>query len=133
MSLIAGTWHVVSVRRMPAGRRIGALNVHQTRTVELKLPYDHTFDLCLEAVLMRGGSIHLKNRAQGTILAKTSMNMKSWGNAVSFEINRVGANRTNVNISSKPSQRTTLVDYGSNLENVETIVAFLKLKEERES
>lgn len=130
-SLLLGTSHIVSVRRMPAGRGAGALSMHQTRTVELRLPYDQTFNLCTEAILLRGGALHLKNREEGKIAGKTSMN-SSWGNTVSFDIDRIGEGRTGVNISSKPSRRILLVDHGSNLENVETIVAFLKLREQQE-
>jgi hypothetical protein len=119
--------HISSVRRMPAGKFKGALGVYHIREVELKLPYDETFDLCLEAVLIRSGHVQQQDQEKGRIEAKTIIK-QSWGELITFNIKRIDDKLTTVEVSSQPLRRM-LTDRGINLENVETIVAFLKLKD----
>ncbi len=46
---------------------------------------------------------------------------------ITVELRRIDENRTSVKISSRPMfYRATDIDFGSNLENVEEILSFLK-------
>ncbi len=126
MALILGSLHIWSVRRMPYGEPEGAMEVRHLRRVELRLPYDQAFDLCLSSVrAVRKGKIRGKDRSLGRIEAKAGMTWTSWGEVISFDLRRVDENRTRVEVSSRPVLRTTLVDLGKNLENVERIAGSL--------
>jgi hypothetical protein len=107
------------------------MGVHHVRNVELRLPYDKAFDLCIESLgLIKKCKIHNEDRSQGKIVAKAGMTWKTWGDVISFEVRRIGNDAIQVAVSSRPSVRTTLVDYGKNLENVETLVGFLNAHSE---
>ncbi len=94
--------------------------------MELRLLYDQAFDLCLSSVrAVRKGKIRGKDRPLGRIDLKAGMTWKTWGEVISFDLRRMDENRTRVEVSSGPALRTTLVDYGKNLENVERIMGFL--------
>ncbi len=127
-SIVVGYLHNRSVRRMPYGEPEGAMEVHHVRHVELRLPYDQAFDLCISSLnAVNKGRIRREDRPLGRIEAKGGMTWKSWGEVISFDLRRVDANRTRVEVSSKPVLRTTLVDLGKNLENVEKVVGTLTL------
>ena len=131
LSIFVSTMHIVAVRRLPFGKQPGALQVHQTCSIELKLPYDKVFNLCLEAILVKGGTIYEKSHERGKIMAKTGVTTSTWGNMISLNAYGVGHGIVRVMISSRPTFDITFVDYGSNLETVNNIAAFLKLKEEQ--
>lgn len=127
MSLILGFLHSRSVKRMPSGKSEKAIGVHHVRNVELQFPYDKAFNLCIESIsLIKKCKIQKEDRSQGKIVAKTGMTWKTWGDVISFEVRKIDNDRTQVLVSSRPAVRTTLVDYGKNLENVERISSFLK-------
>ena len=104
-------------------------NVYHFRNIELKLPYDKVFNLCIESLKMfKRYKIKKEDYSYGKIIAITGITWKSWGEVISFAIHKIDNNKIQVIISSKPILCTTLVDYGKNLENVEKIVAFLQEK-----
>jgi len=103
------------------------MGVHQMQKVELRLPYDKVFNLCVESLrLINKCMIQKEDRFQGRIDAKVGMTWKSVGEIITFEIWRVDNNRTQVEISSRPALGTTFFDFGKNSGNVETIISFLK-------
>ena len=127
MSLLLGFLHTWSVKRISSGKSEEATSVHHVRSVELRLPYDKAFNLCIESLsLLKKYRIIEEDRSQGKIVAKTGMTWKSWGEVITFEVGEIGNDRTQIEVSSRPAVRTTLVDYGKNLENVKTIIFFLK-------
>ncbi len=131
MSLVFGLLHGRSVKRITSDESQEAMGVHHVRSVELQLPYDKVFDLCLESLgQINKCGIRNENRSQGIIMAKSGVSWKSWGEAISFQINEAGDDGTQVEISSRPVLRTTLVDCGKNLENVIKITGFLSTHNE---
>lgn len=54
------------------------------------------------------------------------MSWKSFGELVEVSVKPNGGNKTLIEITSKPSLPTTMVDYGKNQENVEALVGFLR-------
>lgn len=127
MSLTLGSLHSQSVKRMPYENSEESMGVHHVRNVELRLPYDDVFNICIESLSsIKKFKIQKEDRSQGKIVARTSVSWKTWGDVISFDVCRIDNNRTQVIVSSKPVVRITLVDYGKNLENVERIVEFLK-------
>lgn len=127
MSLILGSRHIRSVKRLQYRNSEDAMGVHHVRNVELQLPYDKAFDLCIESIrLIKKSKIQKKDISQGKITAKAGMTWKTWGDLISFDIRKIDNEKTQVIVSSRPTLRATLVDYGKNLENVERIISFLK-------
>jgi hypothetical protein len=129
ISLVIVYMHVSSVRRISSGKFKGALDVRHSREIELKLPYDEAFNQCLEAALIRSAHVQRQDRGKGHIVAKTIIK-QSWGELITFDLKRIDDELTGVKVSSQPLRRI-LTDKGINLENVETIAAFLKLKEQQ--
>ena len=127
MSLILGFLHIRSVKQIPSGKPEEAMDVHHLRSIELQFPYDKAFNLCIESLsLIKKCKIQKENRSQGKIIAKAGMTWKTWGDVISFDMRKIDNNRTQVTVSSRPIVRTTLVDCGKNLKNVEKIIRFLK-------
>ena len=126
MSLILGFLHYRSVKRMSFGTSEEAMGVHHVRNVELRLPYDKAFDLCIESLnLIKKCKIQKEDLSQGEIDARAGMTWRTFGDVISFEVRKIGDDRIQVEVSSRPAVRATLVDYGKNLENVEQIAGFL--------
>jgi hypothetical protein len=110
---------------MSYGKSEEAMGVYHVRNVELRLPYDKTVDLCIESLrLIKKCKIQKEDRSQGKIVARAGMTWRTWGDVISFDFLKIGNDRIQVEVSSRPAVRTTLVDYGKNLENVERIVGF---------
>jgi hypothetical protein len=127
MSLILGFLQTWSVKQLPFAKSEEATGVHHVRNAELLLPYDVTFNTCIKSLSsIKKCRIQNKDRSQGKIIAKTSMTWKTYGDVISFQLSRIDDERTQVQVSSRPFVRTTLVDYGKNLENVETIFRIIK-------
>ena len=59
------------------------------------------------------------------------MTSKTFGCVVSYEIKSIGERLTEIEVTSRPKIRTTLVDYGENLENVERLCKFLSERDDR--
>lgn len=117
--------HFAKQVRTEAGKT--PYGVHQDRHVDSALPFDASFDLCVESLQRVGGyQIQEQDRQQGRIVAKTSLSWKSAGEVITFSVVSVDANHSSVEISSRPVMRTTLADYGKNAENVEKITRFLR-------
>ncbi len=100
--------------------------IHQTRTIDLPLSYDHAFDSCLAAIgTALNGKITTQDRASGLIEARTGMTWKSFGEDILITIREMDENLTQIRIASRPSLFITWVDYGKNSENVEKVFMFL--------
>jgi len=131
--LFANLIHIKIVGRK-YGRSAELLKSHHTRELELPVPYDKAFDLCINAVKsLKKCEIRESNRHLGRIVAiKPSKVPLDWiynRDLITIELRRIDDSRTNVKISSRlfpqpPSEY--YVDYGSNLENVEKISEILE-------
>ncbi len=105
------------------------MSVHHTRYVELRLSYGRAFDLCIESLcLFKKCKIQNEDRSEGQIVATTDMTWRTWGDVISFEIRRSNGDGIHIEVTSRPAVATTLVDFGQNLENVETIIGFLNTR-----
>lgn len=127
MYFILGFLHSHAVKKIAGNTSQESMGICQVRVIELHLPYDSTFDLCIRSLdLISRCRITEQERSQGKIIAMSSINWKTWGDTISFEITGLSDEKTAVKISSRPTSRTTIVDFGKNLENVKTIVSFLE-------
>ena len=115
------------------GKSPELLKCHHTRDLEMDIPYDEAFDLCLEAVKSLKCKITEANRNFGKIVGiKPTKIPLDWvfnQDLITIELRRTDDERIGIKISSQlyphpPGEY--YVDYGSNLENVERIADLLK-------
>jgi hypothetical protein len=126
LSLALFLMQVVSVKMMPYGLSEETLGVYQVRTLEMDLPYEEAFILCVASLgAVKGTKIKSEDRVEGRIDAKTGINWKTFGDDISIDVLSAGAGQR-IRVVSRPTMMTTIVDYGQNLDNVERIAGYLK-------
>lgn len=130
IGIIASVWvgsaHIFSVRRWSFLKSNRSIGVRHVRKSELQLPYDRAFKLCAQSLSSIGNyRIEEEDQVQGTILAKAGLYWKGNRDIVSFGLHKISDDRTDVEVSSRPTLRTVLVDSGRNLDNVERLTKFL--------
>lgn len=94
----------------------------QSKTVTIDLPYETALAKSVQALDTIKAKVTHKEEANGIIRAKTSINWKSWGEAIEIRLAKQEDGKVMMTVSSRPKLRTTLVDYGKGLENVTSIV-----------
>lgn len=124
MSLSLGYLHRSAVESLAPAAPEAAMRVRQHATVELPFPYDQAFDRCIGALERVPGRLRRKDRAAGSIRADTKSSWASWGEKIEVRL-RECASGTHVEISSHPTFRATVVDYGKNLRNLNTVIGAL--------
>lgn len=112
----------------------GALHFSQTtdprvchrRMLVLDASRETAKNMCLAAIKpIANASVQEESPTQLRVTAKTGITWRSWGDLITCRIETTAPNRQTVAVESRPWLRTTLVDYGSNLRNVDTIASFL--------
>ena len=102
-------------------------SVHHSRKIVLHLSYDAAFKLCIASIgRIERSKITKEDRPNGKIDAKGGITWKTLGDKIEFNLTSLDEGCTEVEFSSRPAIRTTLIDYGKNLQNVQTIEHFLK-------
>ncbi len=129
--LIANALHVRAVQSRGGSKNL--LKSYHMRELELPVPYDRAFDLCMDAVRsLDKCEIRKSDRRLGRIVAvKPTKVPLDWiynRDLITVELHKIDDGRTSVKVSSRifpdpPSGH--YVDYGSNLENVGKISEFL--------
>jgi hypothetical protein len=103
------------------------MGVHHTRKVNLNLSYDEAYKACVESIhQIKKSKIVKEDPINGTVDAKAGISWKTFGDKISFKLKRLENDHTEVEFSSRPIIRTTLIDYGKNLRNVQIIENYLK-------
>ncbi len=101
--------------------------VHQVRKLVLPISYEKAFDACVKSIETLKRSKKIKeDRDNGIFDAKAGITWKSFGEQIRFIVNRLDDEHTEVEFSSRPAARTTLIDYGKNLKNVKAIEEYLE-------
>ena len=127
MYLILGFFHTRAVEKIAGAVTEKTIGTLHSRELTLDLPVEQAFDRCLSSLQRVGRCTVLEqDRGRGRIAARSSVNWKTWGDIILFDIALDRSHRTRITLSSRPSSRMTIVDYGKNLENLNAIVSFLK-------
>ena len=106
----------------------GQTKVVHSASWEVKLPINEAFNLCVESLrTLPKATIQTSDIITGTVTARTSITWKSWGEIIAFAISESGGS-CKIELTSRPRLKTTLVDYGKNLQNIDTIINFLQGK-----
>jgi superfamily I DNA and/or RNA helicase len=104
--------------------------VVQKKFMELDLSFDNVYDECIKSITaVKKCEIESEDRKSGEIKALTSLSWKSFGENIQFKIWSSENGRTRIQILSRPKLKTTLVDYGKNIENVLKLSSFLSVTE----
>lgn len=117
------TWYVGRHRRRLEARGIDAkdLRPRQTREFTMAMPPAQALDACRRAVeSLPKVRVRQVDAEAGTLVARTGMTMRSFGERVTIQISPAGEGSL-VRLSSEPRVMFTLIDYGKGVENVESI------------
>jgi hypothetical protein len=102
-------------------------SVHQIRDIEIDVSYNEALALCQDSLkTLTRAHIKQLDADQGIIHARTGMNWKTYGERVTLSLLPIDQNTTRIRIESRPRLKTTLIDYGSNLYNVNCISLYLR-------
>src|SRR5436190_2857563 len=124
--LIVGVGHVLRIHSLSFPLPPDPYEVKHVREADLNVPYDTAFDLCRDSLFsLRRSSINKESKSLGRIDAKTGLSWWSWGNRISIHLDKLSDSSTHIQVVCEPIVRTTMVDFGSNLENAEQIILFL--------
>ena len=123
MALVLGILQYHHVRKII---KSGPINLSVKQSREMILPSDRIVEKCRAAIVESGAGILEKNSNRDAIAARSPSSWKSWSEDIRVEIADIGAGRSKIIVSSRPSVKTTLVDYGKNYENVERLCNLLK-------
>jgi len=124
MALTLGTVHLLAVA--PYGISRDLLRARQTRQIDLPMPYNEAFRLCLN-LLVTDIRAHIRHedRESGTIQAVTSVSWRSWGMRITVTLRELGA-VTHIEVEARHLMRTTMVDFGASLDVAQRMVDLLR-------
>jgi hypothetical protein len=106
-----------------------SMSVRPTAEYGTRAAYAAVVQQCAGAIQhIRGVRSWNVDTQRGVITASVGMSMVSWGEHIRVEIRSVPEG-TIVRVSSAPKLPVTLVDYGKNLRNVETVLRYLRSAE----
>lgn len=125
MTMALSLGHLRAVRRLSFPTIEKWPEVNQAREITMDLPYEQSFDACLASFAkLPHGRILSQDRKAGKIVARKRF-QKTWGDTITITLQPAPDNHVVVHIDSRPALRTIVVDYGSNLENVEIVLQAL--------
>lgn len=111
------------------GIAVGNSKVRQSREITIDQDADKAFELCKLALLsVEKSTLKIEDIKTGKLASKVGISWKSFGENLTISIARLSDSQSKIEITSSPVVTTTLVDYGKNLENVATVLNYLKLK-----
>jgi hypothetical protein len=123
MSLIMGIVQYYHVKKIVQSGPVD-LSVRQSREVIARS--EGIMDTCRNAIKELGARIVEEKSNDEVIFAKTEPSWKSRSEDIEMKILEEGGNTSKVIITSRPSRRTIMVDYGKDMENVEILKKFIE-------
>jgi hypothetical protein len=127
--LIFQLWAEIRTRKLSKSKNAEDYSVQQKREVVVLTNFEAALDLCRQTISDLGAKIKSEKPAERIIKAKTRMNFHSFGTAITFNLKPINENLTEIEIQTRPSIRTTIVDYGESYKTIEKIVETLKEKD----
>lgn len=133
LSLILVTIHKISVQRFLDAGYENTESVRQLTSIDLAVPYDQAFRLCVAALKGLGLERIQEDILGGVIKVKTRSSWKSSGEIVEIQITNLRDRETRVRIRSDPRMPSTSLDYGKNLDNVIRVEAAIRRASEAQA
>jgi hypothetical protein len=107
--------------------RIQVDSVNLLQKTVLGAARDEAFQLCRKAITyVDNARLFEDNASNMSLRARTGFSMSSFGEHIEIRLNPIGDRFTEVEIRSRPSIRTTLLDNGKNLSNITNICVSLR-------
>ena len=104
-------------RKLP----VEALNVRQERSINLKGEFNSIYVYCVEVIRNIKGVRRIEKDNNPNIIAFTRISMSSVGERISLELSQLDQETINIHIMSQPIIKFTMLDYGKNYKNVESV------------
>ena len=113
---------------------LGGVHLTQTRNTQVQHSASFKFSgngadarqLCQDAVSQVPGTAFDPDLSSDTVLVATKeRTWKSWGDRISFTISTPETGQQLITVESRPVMKATMLDYGSNEENVAIITRYL--------
>lgn len=95
------------------------INIEQDKIIIVDLDYDNAFEKAKRILKMIRVKAIKDNKNEGIIVAETGLSWKSFGENLLLEFKKLNDNQTQIRILSKSKIRTTMIDFGKNLENID--------------
>ncbi|MDQ3648218.1 MAG: hypothetical protein M3433_06485 [Actinomycetota bacterium] len=96
-------------------------------TVTVPLPIAEAYQRCMQATeALPKSKVKETDETAYRVELKTKVSIKSWGEKVELTLAPEGDSATRVHVLSKASLGTTMVDYGKNQANVNSVVEWLE-------
>lgn len=106
-----------------AGKKVQLINQAEFKLEGTK---EQVIELCRNSLdSIKNSSVLEINREAGLIRAKAGMTWYTWGDEITFQIESIGDHNYSVSVTSRPMVKTTLIDYGKNLDNIQKIKSYL--------
>lgn len=119
MSLIAGTAHIINVKKVSPNYKGSYFKKRHERYFRIEETYAKTIDICLRSLdLIEKYTIVSLDRKRGYLEAKTRYTVRSYGELIRFRIFKIDERYNFVIVNSEPLIKWVLLDSGKNLENV---------------
>jgi len=97
------------------------LKIKQSKTIETNLTQDEIFNILKESNEFKKAKI---KRLNNSLIIKKKVSWFSWGEIITISFDVKDNNK--IRIESKPYLPTTLIDYGVNIENVDSVIKVIK-------
>jgi hypothetical protein len=128
--LIIQLWSEYRTKSISRTKEEKDFSILQKRNIVLLLNLADAFNVCEESIEQLGNArIKYENRDDRFIKAKTKINFHSFGTEIKVNLTPLNDSLTEVEISTRPSLRTIVVDYGESLNVIEKMSSFLKEKD----
>lgn len=131
MALILGAMNQFLTKQLKTDYNENLLGVHQVQLVTLKHSFEDAITACQSSLLeLKYCTITHTDMELGVIHAQTKTTWKSFGEKIMLTVSTAEPDLCKITISSRPALKTTLVDYGKNVENVRSIINSLRSRGE---
>ena len=125
MSLILGTTHKMTTKNIFSDLK-DYIRPHQTLDVSFNESLDSVFEKCLQSLNKIKAKAVVSNKEKCLITAKMPMSWKSFGEEIEIKLSKESETKIRATVTSTPSFKTTLLDYGKGRQNVTLFVKELK-------
>lgn len=109
------------------GQRNGNVKVICTAVIEIKGTRHEIFEIC-KSSLSKIAKCKLEESdfQAGVLKAKAGMTWHTWGDLILFKLEEAQENCYKVLVTSRPIVRSTVIDYGKNMDNINRIIELFK-------
>lgn len=103
--------------------------VEYSFTLDVNESINKAYEDCIKsASAVKNCNVIKDNCELDKVMANVGSSWKSFGEQITYDINRIGDSLTKISVNSKPRRKKTLVDYGKNRDNIKALYNYFKVK-----